>query len=96
MDHMTSFAFVLNFCRVNARTIYAMNHSKGLKSQNLFDFGLDLVISLVLPCTRVRPRNIITNEIQAKIKIILGETISSPQISSDVLFPAKLKKEKTE
>ena len=80
---MASFAVVLDSCRVNASTIYAINFLKDPSGQNSFDFGLELVLSFVLPYTRARPSNSITTENQAKINNGFDETIFSPQTSID-------------
>jgi len=53
---MTSFAYVLDTCRVNASTILALNNAKDPRMQASFDFGMDLVMALCvhsLKCDRV-------------------------------------------
>jgi len=42
---MTSFAYVLYTCRVNASTI-ALNNAKDSRMQDSFDFGMDFVMAL--------------------------------------------------
>ena len=53
---MSTFAYMLDTCRVNACTVYAMNNSKDPRSQDSINFGMDLVMSLVLPFIQMRPR----------------------------------------
>jgi len=69
---MTSFACVLDTCRVNASTILALNNAKDPRMQDSLDFGIDLVImALVRPFIETRPRIGTTTEIQMKIRTVL-------------------------
>ena len=53
---MSTFAYMLDTCRVNSCTVYAMNNSKDPRSQDSFSFGIGLVMSLVLPFIQMRPQ----------------------------------------
>jgi len=89
---MTSFACVLDTCRVNASTIsiLALNNAKDPRMQDSFDFGMDLVMALLRPFIEMRPRIETTTEIQMKICIVLGETSAPTQSPHQAaLLPAQ-------
>jgi len=46
---MTSFAYVFYTCRVNASIILALINAMAPRMQDLFDFGMDLVMALMRP-----------------------------------------------
>ena len=75
-----------------------MNNSKDPSSQDSCNFGMDLVMSLVLPFIQMRPRVGLSIAIQQKIKNVLGEsegTSSQLDFSSSVAFvsfPGRSKK----
>ena len=49
---MNAFLYVLDTCRVNASTIYAMNNDLQPQNTKCVNFGFKLVMSLVRPHTR--------------------------------------------
>jgi len=65
---MTSFAYVLDTCRVNASIILALNNAIDRRMQETFDFGMDLVMAFVRPFIEMRPRIGTTTEIQKKFR----------------------------
>ena len=68
---MNVFSYVLDTCRVNASTIYAMNND--LQPQNIksVDFGFELAMSLIRLHIE-RPRLIgINSSVVRKIEIVL-------------------------
>jgi len=88
---MTSFAYVLYICRVNASTILALNNAKDPRMHDSFDFGMDLLMALVRLFVEMRLCVGITTEIQRKICTFLGETnapTQSPQQAA--LLPAQI------
>ena len=74
---MNAFSYVLNSCRVNASTIYAMNND--LQPQNIksVNFGFELVMSLIRP--HVEPPSLIgiNSSVVCKIEMVLEKKISS-------------------
>ena len=62
---IVAFSYLLNTCRVNASATMVLNTSD--KEQKSFNFGLDLVLALIRPCIKKRPRNGLTNDIVKKI-----------------------------
>jgi len=67
---MTSFAYVLYPCRVNASTVLALNNAKDPRMQDSFDFGMYLVMTVVRPFIEMRSRIKTTTEIQIKIRTV--------------------------
>ena len=70
---MNAFSYVLDTCRVNASTIYAMNND--LQSQNIksVDFGFELAMSLIRPHIEQRSLIDINSSVVRKIEIVLGK-----------------------
>ena len=46
---MNAFSYVLDTCRVNASTIYAMNNDLQPRNIKSVDFGFELAMSLIRP-----------------------------------------------
>ena len=72
---MNAFSYVLDTCRVNASTIYAMNNDLQPRNIKSVDFGfeLSLAMSLIRPHIK-RPRLIgINSSVVRKIEIVLGK-----------------------
>ena len=90
---ISTFAYMLDTCRVNSCTVYAINNSKDPRAQDSFNFGMDLAMSLVLPFIQMRPQVGLSTAIQQKMKNALGESegTSSPlDLSSSVaLYPSQ-------
>ena len=90
---MSTFACMLDTCRVYACTVYAMNNSKDPRLQDSFNFGMDLVMVLVLPFIQIRPRVGLSTAIPQNIKNVLVEsegTSSQLHFSSSVaLYPSQ-------
>ena len=70
---MVSFYFLLDTCRVNASTIYAMNNGQNPRNVDSFDFGWDLVEALTMPFIRQRQIHGLSVPVQRKISTALGD-----------------------
>ena len=70
---MNVFSYVLDTCRVNASTMYAMNND--LQPQNIksVDFGFKLAMSLIRPHIAQRSLIGINSSVVRKIEIGLGK-----------------------
>ena len=70
---MNAFSYVLDTCRVNASTIYAMNND--LQSRNIksVDFGFELAMSLVRPHIEQPSLIGIKSSVVGKIDIVMGK-----------------------
>ena len=81
---MSTFAYI-GHCRVNACTVYALNNSKDPRSQDSFKFGMDLVMSLVLPFIEMRPRVGLSTAIQKKLRMSL---VNQKELHLNQICPA--------
>ena len=90
---MNAFSYILDTCRVNASTIYAMNndlHPRNIKS---VDFGFELAMSLISPHIEQQSLIGINSSVVRKIEIVLGKKISSKHVKmSSGFFPQQREK----
>ena len=79
---MNACLHVLDTCRVNASTIYAINIDLQPQKIKSIDFGFELIMSLIRPHIE-RPRLIgINSSVVHKIDIVLGKKISSKHVKT--------------
>ena len=70
---MNAFSYVLNTCRVNASTIYAMNNDLQPRNIKSVDFGFELAMSLIRPHIDQPSLIGINSFVVRKIEIVLGK-----------------------
>ena len=70
---MNAFSYVLNTCRVNASTIYAMNNDLQPRNIKSVDFGFELAMSLIRPHIEQRSLIGINSSVVRKIEMVLGK-----------------------
>ena len=51
---IVAFCYILDTCRINAGTVFALNSNKSPKEINSFDFGWSLAIKLITPFIQQR------------------------------------------
>ena len=77
---MNAFLYVLDTCRVNASTIYAMNNNLQPRNIKSIDFGYELAMSLIRPHIE-RSRLIgINSSVVRKIEIVLEKKKHLPNM----------------
>ena len=90
---MNAFSYVLDTCRVNASTIYAMNNDLQPRNIKSVDFGFELAMSLIRPHIEQRSLIGINSSVVRKIEIVLGKKISSKHVkTSSGFFPHQSEK----
>ena len=90
---MNAFSYVLDTCRVNASTIYAMNNDLQPRNIKSVDFGFELAMSLIRPHIEQRSLIGINSSVVRKIEMVLGKKISSKHVkTSSGFFPHQSEK----
>ena len=72
---MNAFSYVLNTCRVNASTIYAMNNDLQPRNMKSVDFGFEQAMSLIRPHIEQRSLNGTNSSVVRKIEIVPGKNV---------------------
>ena len=70
---MNAFSYILDTCRVNASTIYAMNNDLQPRNIKSVDFGFELAMSLISPHIEQQSLIGINSSVVRKIEIVLGK-----------------------
>ena len=89
---VNSFSYVLDTCRVNAGTVYAMNNDLNPRSIKSLEFGLDLAMLLIRPHIECRSLTGLNFSVLRKIEIVLGQKLEKYAKRSSGLFPASSEK----
>ena len=90
---MNAFSYVLDICRVNASTIYAMNNDLQPRNIKSVDFGFKLAMSLMRPHIEQRSLIGINSSVVRKVEIVLREKISFKHVKTlSGFFPYQSKK----
>ena len=74
---MSAFSYILDTMRVNAQTMYAINHKEDVRPANSFGFGWELALQLVKPYILLRKNTIkiIPSNILRKMNVFLNEPV---------------------
>ena len=70
---MAAFYFILVTARVNAQTMLCLKERKDVRKTKSFDIGFDLVMSLVVPEIRKRPKVGLNKTVLRKMAAILND-----------------------
>ena len=70
---MSAFSYVLDTCRVNASTLYAMNNDLQPRNIKFVEFGFELAMSLIRPHIKQRSLIGINSFVVRKIEIVPGK-----------------------
>ena len=87
---MAAFSYVLDTCRVNASTVFALNKDQDPQKQKSFNFVLDLAAQLILPQIKERRLTGLQLPMIRKMELTLGDKLSnSTSTSRSVKHPPK-------
>ncbi|XP_041481524.1 uncharacterized protein LOC121428771 [Lytechinus variegatus] len=78
---MVAFYYLLDTCRVNAQSILSMNQGLDPRKASSFEFGWDLVESLVVPYIQQRPTVGLPTSVLRKMKFFTGEPVPRERIA---------------
>ena len=89
---MNAFSYVLDTCRVNASTIYAMNNDLQPRNIKSIDFGFELAMSLIRP--HIEQRNLIgiNSSVVHKIEIVLEKKYPPNMQKTNGFYPHQSEK----
>lgn len=72
-------AYVLDTCRVNAKTLYCISNQIEINKRDLsYKFGWELSMQLIKPFAQARTMNGLSKMVQLKRRILLGEPLEQP------------------
>jgi hypothetical protein len=89
---LSGFSYILDTMRVNAQTIYALNKGVSPRKVKSFEFGWEIVKSLVIPHVEIRKiQRVLPTGTVGKINMMLGVHHSvSPEVEDP--YPARADK----
>ena len=76
---LTAFSYILDVCRINASTVLAPNKNVDPQSQDAYQFGIDLALSLIRPHIQRRSLVGLQMSIKNKMSLILGYEVDTYQ-----------------
>ena len=76
---LTAFSYILDVCRINASTVLALNKNVDPQSQDAYQFGIDLALSLIRPHIQRRSLVGLQMSIKNKMSLILGYEVDTYQ-----------------
>ena len=79
---MNAFSYVLDTCRVNARTIYAINNDLEHRNTKFVDFEFEPAMSLIRSFIEQPSLIGINFSVFRKIEMVLGKKISSKHVKT--------------
>ena len=95
---MVAFSYTVDIARVNSSTLFCLNGNKDSLKQSSFEFGMDIVCSLVGPFIQQRNQSHLGPSIKRKIAVVLDmmqllNQAAAPQNRADAgIFPSKSEK----
>ena len=68
---MIAFSYIVGMARVNSTTLFSLKRNKDPLKQNSFEFGMDIVYSLVGPFIQQRNQSHLAPSIKRNIAVVL-------------------------